>query len=132
MKLNKIIITTGGILLIILGVFHMCFWYLYDWSDELPKLSQDNNSIVQMMAICTICFLLLMGFILIICRAEITRSRSGRLLLLSLSIFFAVRLILEFIFPNGSLALSGILLLLVLIYLVPALSYTNNAKRQQA
>lgn len=118
---NKTIVTSGGITLLILGVFHMAFWHLFDWANDLPKLSQLNNTIMQMIAICTICYLLLMGLILIICRSEISDSKVGKLVLLSLAIFFTVRLVLEFIFPGGSILMGGILLFCVVIYTVPAL-----------
>jgi len=115
------IIITGGVLLIILGIFHATFWNLYDWDTELSNLSQDNENLVQMMNICTICYLLFTGTILLICRSDIVNSRVGKLLLLSLSLFFVVRFILEFLFPDGSLWLGGVLLFLVLIFAIPVL-----------
>lgn len=118
---NKIKLTTGGVILILLGIFHAAFWNLFDWNTELTKLNQDNSSLVQMMNICTICYLSLMGIILLLCRSEILYSKTGRLLLLSLSIFFAVRLVLEFVFPGSSLLMAGILLFCVLIFLIPLL-----------
>lgn len=116
---NKTIIATGSIMLLLLGLFHVTFWSLFDWKSELSKLSQDNEGIVQMMNICTICYLLSMSFILFICRSEIVDTRVGKLLLLSLSLFFAVRLVLEFIFPDGSLALGGVLFFLILLFAFP-------------
>ena len=118
---NKLMVVTGSIMLLVLGVFHGAFWELFDWGNELPKLSRDNESLVQMMNICTITYLISMGIILFISRSDIADSRVGRLLLLSLSVFFAVRLVLEFIFPDGSLVLAGILLFLVVIFIIPVL-----------
>lgn len=125
---NKLLVTTGGLLLVILGAFHATFWELYDWDNELINLSQDNESLVQMMNICTICYLLLVGFILLICRSDIMDSRVGRLLMLSLSVFFAVRFILEFLFPGGSIWLGVVLLLLVFLFLIPTLRKDAIAK----
>jgi len=125
---NKLLVTTGGLLLVILGAFHATFWKLYDWDNELINLSQDNESLVQMMNICTICYLLLVGFILLICRSDIMDSRVGRLLMLSLSVFFAVRFILEFFFPGGSIWLGVVLLLLVFLFLIPTLRKDAIAK----
>jgi hypothetical protein len=54
---NTVIVTIGGVLLVVLGLFHLTFWDLFDWGNELPKLSKGNSSLVQMMAICTVCYL---------------------------------------------------------------------------
>ena len=39
---NKLIIAGGG-LLIILALFHLSFWSLFNWQEELPKLSAENT-----------------------------------------------------------------------------------------
>lgn len=118
---NKVIVIGGGVLLIVLGLYHLTFWDTFDWSNQLGRLSQDNQSLVQMMNICTVCYLVSMGIILLCSCSEITESRVGRLLLISLSVFFALRLVLEFVFPGGSVALGVILLICIVIYAVPLL-----------
>lgn len=116
---NKTIIIIGSVMLLLLGIFHIAFWRLFNWAEELPRLSQDNSGIMQMANIGIICYLFSMSFILFACRFRITYSRVGKLLLLSISLFFAVRLVLEFIFPGGSLGLAGFLLFLVIIFGIP-------------
>lgn len=118
---NKTILTGGSVILLLLAVFHMGFWNLFDWNSQLALLSPDNRAIVQMMAVCTICYLLSMSVILFVCRTEITDSRVGRLLLLSLSLFFAVRFVLEFMFPGGDFALACLLFFLVLLFAYPVI-----------
>lgn len=119
---NTVIVTIGGVLLVVLGLFHLTFWDLFDWGNELPKLSKGNSSLVQMMAICTVCYLTSMGLILLVCRRDITESRVGELLLLSLSVFFIVRLILEFTFRDGnSVKFITIFLLCIAVYTIPLL-----------
>jgi len=117
---NKMIVIVGSIMLLVLGLFHLTFWDTFDWANELPKLSK-GRELVPMMNICVICYLLSMSIILFVCRSEITKSKVGRLLLLSLALFFLVRLILEFVFPGGSWGLSCILLFLVILYIIPVL-----------
>ncbi len=119
---NTVIVTIGGVLLVVLGLFHLTFWDLFDWGNELPKLSKGNSSLVQMMAICTVCYLTSMGLTLLVCRKDITESRVGKLLLLSLSVFFIVRLILEFTFRDGnSVKFITIFLLCIAVYTIPLL-----------
>lgn len=112
---NKTILTGGSVILLLVAVLHIYSWQLLDWK----LLSPDNGEIVRISTIGTTCYLLSMSVILFVCRAEITDSRVGRLLLLSLSLFFAVRFVLEFMFPGGDFALACLLLFLVLLFAYP-------------
>ena len=117
---NKLIII-GGISLILLALFHLSFWHLFNWQEELLKLSAENSSIMQLSTIGFVCLFLCLGIILILYHVEIGNTRLGRSLLLTLSFFFLVRCIFEFIFPGSSVELAVLLFLYTLLFLVPAL-----------
>ncbi len=119
--LKKTFVTIGGVLSIVFGIFHLSFWKLFDWKNELSNLSPDNSNIVQMLNIGTSIVLLSFGYILLFNRKEIMNTRIGKTLLSVLSIFYLARFIMEFAFPNGSLIFGIILLFSVLIYLIPAI-----------
>lgn len=114
---NKTLLTGGSIILLLLAVVHMGSWELIDWK----ILSSDNRAIVQITAFCTAFYLLSMSVILFVCRAEITDSRVGRMLLLSLSLFFAARFGLEIMCPGGDFALACLLLFLGLLFAYPVI-----------
>ena len=113
---NKLIIAGGG-LLIILALFHLSFWSLFNWQEELPKLSAENSGIMQMSAIGFVCLFLSLGMIFISFRKEIANTKLGQALLF---IFFLIRTIAEFIFPGSSIELGVFLAICTLVFLIPA------------
>ncbi len=123
-RLNKILVVAGGGLLILLGLAHISFWHIFDWKNELVHLSQDNMGMMQIFNLCFIVLLISLGILILVNRAEILHTKIGKHLLFMLSVFFAVRLIAEFIFPGGSLWLATILFLLLLVFLIPAITKT--------
>lgn len=119
-KINRILIITGGILLLFFGTFHSFLWILFDWGNDLPKLTIENSNIMQMLNIGLISFLFSFGFIFLRYR-RLFYNPLGRALLFVAALFFGIRLITEFVFPDGSLALGVVLFITTLVYLVPAI-----------
>lgn len=117
--MKRKIIVTGGGLLILLALFHLLFWNLFNWKEELPKLSAENSGIMQLSTIGFICMFLSLGTIFICYRTEIANTRLGNALLVTLSFFFGVRTIAEFIFPGSSPELGIFLFLCTLVFFVP-------------
>ncbi len=74
---NKLIIS-GGILLILLALFHLSFWNLFNWQEELPKLSAENSGIMQLSTVGFACLFLSLGIIFISLRKEIANTRLGK------------------------------------------------------
>ncbi len=121
-KLNNILVITGGIILLTFGLFHLAFWKVFDWENELFKLDQANSNIMQMLNIGTICFLLSSGLIMLFYRSDMLHTRLGNVFSLNFSLFFMVRLISEFVFPESSIVFAFILFLCTLIFLIPVLN----------
>jgi hypothetical protein len=42
-----ILLITGGVMNLLLAVFHMFFWSIFNWKDELIKVSRDTAGILQ-------------------------------------------------------------------------------------
>ena len=116
---NNIVVIVGAIIFLLFGLFHLFFWRIFDWKNDLIKLSQINSNIIQMLNIGTSLLLLSFGFILIIYRIDILSTGLGKAILIVSSLFFLVRLILEFVFPGRSIIFGFILLLCSLIFLIP-------------
>ena len=123
-RLNNMLVMAGGILLILLGLVHISFWHMFDWKNELVHLSQENMGMMQIFNLCFIVLLVSLGVLILANRAAILHTKMGKHLLLMLSVFFAVRLIAEFIFPGGSLWLAAILFMLLWVFLIPAITKT--------
>jgi hypothetical protein len=128
-KLRQTLVTIGGLCSLLWGLFHISFWILLDWKNELIKLAELNSNVMQMLNIGIVVFLLSFGFILLVYRKEILNSALGRAVLVVFALFWLARLVGEFVFPGGSLLLGLILLACVLIYLIPALTPESRRGR---
>ena len=120
--MRKIFVTIGGVLLILFGLFHLSFWSLFDWENELVKLNPANSNIMQMLNIGSFVILFSLGFILLYLRKEILSTQLGRAILFVSSLFFFARLIMEFVFKKPALPIVVVLFICVLVYLIPALT----------
>ncbi len=125
-KINKVLITVGGILNILLALFHLSFWKAFNWKAELANLSVVNSNIMQMLNIAVCVILLSFGYLLLVNRKEIINTRIGKTILFILSLFYFVRLIMEYVFPDGSIIFGFVLLVYTLIYFIPAVNKTSN------
>lgn len=121
-KLRKILVIAGGINFLLFGLYHLSFFFFPEWKNELNKLTELIGNMVQMSNIGLSVFLLAFGFIMLFYRREILNSALGKALLIVFSLFWLARLVGEFAFPGGSILFGVILFLLVLIYLIPAIT----------
>ena len=119
-KLRNTLVIIGGVNFLLFGLFHLAFWHLFGWKNELTELTHINSIIMQMLNIGVSVFLLAFGFLMLFYRREILNSALGRALLIIFALFWLARLIAEFVFPGSSIVLGFILLLCTLLYLIPA------------
>jgi hypothetical protein len=81
-----------------LAVFHLGFWRLFRWKEELAKLHPVNRGVMQVLNIMLTGFLLLMAAVLVLNAAEITTTALGRLLLAGLTALWILRAVLQPVF----------------------------------
>ena len=125
-KIRNTIVVIGGILFLIFGLFHITFWFLFDWKNELIKLNEVNSNVMQMLNIGTVVILLSFGCIMLYYRSEILNTRLGNAILIISSLFFFARLIAEIVFPGSSIIFGLILFLCILLYLIPAITKVKH------
>ena len=90
---DEILIRTGGIYCLVFAVFHLFFWKLFDWQEDLQSLSFINRAVVQILNLClTFCFVIF-GYISLAHTDELIGTPLGRALLLLLTIFLVLRAI---------------------------------------
>lgn len=81
-----------------LAAFHLCFWRLFRWNEELPKLHPANRGVMQVLNIMlTFVFLLLAG-VQVLLPGEMTATPLGRLLTAGLTGFWLLRAVLQPLF----------------------------------
>lgn len=81
-----------------LALFHLGFWRLFRWKEELPRLHPVNRGVMQVLNIMLTAFLLLMAAVLVLNARELTTTPLGRLLLAGLTALWVLRAILQPIF----------------------------------
>jgi len=81
-----------------LAAFHLGFWRMFRWKDELAKLHPMNRAVVQVMNAMLICFFLTMAAIQVRFAPELTSTPLGRTVLAGMAAFWLVRAILQPVF----------------------------------
>lgn len=125
-QFRKTFVIIGGVIFIIMGVYHLSFWILFDWQTELHKLYQINSNNMQMLNIVCSFFMFSFSYMLLMYNSRVLNSKLGRSVLIISSGLFLIRALIEFAFPGNSIVYGVVLLAFIPIYLIPALTmYTN-------
>jgi hypothetical protein len=118
-------IVLGGVFNLGFAVFHIFFWRLFRWGEELPRLSFLNRQIVQVLNLCLMAALLMMAWVSFVHPRELAGTPLGRTLLVAFGAFWIRRMIEQPVFfgwrSGASLAMTVAFLVGGLLYLVPAL-----------
>jgi hypothetical protein len=61
--MRKILLYVGGTVSLFFAVFHLLFWQLGNWPEELPRLSPGNSGIMQMLNVASMYMMLFAAFI---------------------------------------------------------------------
>lgn len=109
-------IQISGYISAILFLFHIPFYWMFDWKNSLSCLSRDNWAIFHCFNIISIFLLLLMAVASIFHADEMLRTKVGRLFSLYISAFYLFRIFAEFtLFHEENIAISGAIIALCAI-----------------
>lgn len=120
--MNKTLVTIGGILYLIFGVFHMTFFRFFSKSPDFAQIKPFLSKIIQMLNIGVITFFLMLGVTMLVYRNEILTTKLGRAFLIVSSAFFIIRGAAEFFFNEPVLPLVGTMLVCSVLYMVPVIN----------
>ncbi len=120
---NSMLIFFGGILHIAFVIFHLLFWRLFKWKRDLRSLSPVNRSVMPVMNICLIIVFLTNALLSLLYTNELLTTDLGKIILLSISVFWLIRLVLQFLYfnfrTNVSIGLIIAFLTLTIFYIIP-------------
>lgn len=120
------LIKTGGLYNIALVIFHLLFWQLFNWAEDLRSLSTLNRAIMQVVNLSLVFVFTMFAYLSLIHTTELLSTTLGRALLLSISVFFFLRAILQVVFFRllrwGSVAFLVFFLAGGVLYGIPAIS----------
>jgi hypothetical protein len=107
------------------AIFHLAFWKLFDWKNDLKNVSLPNKAIMQILNIRLIYIFLLTAFICFYFPEELYSTRLGKTFLIGNSLFWLGRTVEQFIFLriNNRIVhlLSFLFFVGFIIFLLPAL-----------
>ncbi len=125
MNLSATFLFAGGIFHLALAVFHLFFWRIFHWKEDLASLTRVNRAIVQILNLCLTFVFFAAAYISFFHAAELLSAPLGRTILASIALFWILRLILQVVFFGARHRLSILFIVIFLIgivlYLIPFL-----------
>lgn len=118
------LIQAGGVFNAVFAVFHLMFWRLFSWRDDLRTLTFVNRGIVQVLNLCLIAVFAIFAFLSLVYTNELVSSPLGRALTALIALFWLARAVEQIVFFRlrhwGSLGFFIVFLSGALLYGVPA------------
>lgn len=96
----KTLIIIGGILWLAVFVFHVLFWKLFKWKQELIKLSDVNKAVIQVLNLCLMWVFLIFAYVSIFHADELLTTGLGKSVLIGMVLFGIFRSVEQVIFFN--------------------------------
>jgi hypothetical protein len=87
-----------GIYNIILVVFHLLFWKIFNWRITLEKGTKASKALIQIMNIQLIYLFIVMSFVYLFYTKELIQSEIGNTVLFGYAGFWIVRFLQQFVF----------------------------------
>ena len=110
----KTLIYIGGVYCLVFAIFHLAFWKLFDWKNELPKLKPVNRGVMQVLNLRLTYVFLVVAFISFFFADDLISTKLGNVILGAVSIFALMRAIEQPIFWKFD-KISAVFFLILLI-----------------
>ena len=94
----KNLIYIGGVYCVIFAIFHIAFWKLFDWKNDLPKLKSVNRGVLQVLNLRLTYVFIVVAFISFFFADDLINTKLGNVILGAVSIFAVMRAIEQLIF----------------------------------
>ena len=112
---------------LLFALFHLLFWKLFKWNKEVQKLSFANCGIIQILNIQIIYYFVAVAIVCFCFTNELLTTNLGKFFLLGNSLFWAIRLVQQYIFLRKNSFVIHILAVLFLLgavlFFLPLLYY---------
>ena len=92
------LVKAGGVYNIALVVFHLLFWRIFNWKQDLQSLSFNNKAIIQVVNLCLTLVFVLFACISLIFSKELLTTPLGKSLLLFMALFWFARALMQIVF----------------------------------
>lgn len=79
------------------ALFHLAFWRLFGWPRTLQAAGMPNRAILQIANVQLVWVFVLAGVLCLLYPGELPATAPGRALLLGMSLFWVIRLAVQFV-----------------------------------
>ena len=124
----EFLIKAGGIYCFGFVIFHLMFWRLFNWGEDLKSLSFINRATMQVLNLSLTFAFVIFGYISLFHSRELLETALGHSLLVLISLFWLLRAIEQVVFFKLKHWASAVFLMVFLagavLYGVPAANAT--------
>ncbi|HXF84518.1 MAG TPA: hypothetical protein VNK49_03935 [Anaerolineales bacterium] len=125
MSVSQTFLFAGGVFHLAIAVFHLFFWRIFRWKEDLASFTRINRAVMQILNICLTFLFFVAAYVSFFHVAELLSTAFGRTILASITFFWIMRLILQFVFFGARHRISILFIFLfltgMLLYLLPLL-----------
>jgi len=113
----------GGLYNLAFLLFHDFFWKIFNWKDDLKKLTPINRAIMQVLNLMLIFVLLIFAYVSFFHVQEMQTTDLGKTMTIFIALFWGIRAILQLVFFSRVKLVSYILFVIFVIgflmYFIP-------------
>lgn len=124
----ELLIKAGGIYNIVLVIFHLLFWRIFNWKEDLRSLSFLNRAIMQVLNLSLTFAFVIFSYISLVHTKELISTSLGQSLLGFIALFWLARSVEQVVFFKlknwRSIAFLVFFLVGTVLYAVPAIYIT--------
>lgn len=117
------LIWIGGFFNLAFLIFHDFFWKIFNWNDDLKKLTPINRAIMQVLNLCLIFVFLIFAYISFFHIEAMLTTSLGLTMTVFIAMFWGIRAVLQFVFFSRTRPVSYIFFVIFvigcLLYLIP-------------
>lgn len=88
----------GGIYNLLFVVFHLFFWKLFDWKNDLASLTSINRAVMQVLNLCLTYVFIVFGLLSLLYPDQMAGTELGRALTGSIAVFWFLRALEQIVF----------------------------------
>ena len=96
--MRESLIVAGGIYNLFFAVFHLLFWRIFDWKNDLASLTFLNRAIMQVLNLCLAFVFVIFGMLSLLYPGQLVETELGRTLTGLISVFWFLRAIEQIVF----------------------------------
>ncbi len=124
----ELLIKAGGIYNIVLVIFHLLFWRIFNWKEDFRSLSFLNRAIMQVLNLSLTLAFVIFSYISLVHTKELISTSLGQSLLGLIALFWLARSVEQVVFFKlknwRSIAFLVFFLVGTVLYAVPAIYIT--------